>query len=298
MSESGTPASYARYDEILKDLFHFQDTFLVQWFTGGRTVAALLNVELPLVRKFVADLALLLDDDSILHPEVQARGDNNILVRVAIYALLLHLQFGKLIRQVVLYIGEEPMTMPQTMQVAAHQLSVRIVDIREISADDFLASGQDGDLALALLAGGGESRIQEVLVRVSKLPTEKRGRALTRIIALGGLRKGLRSKIDLEVQRMPQLTAADLRFDRNEWIQEAENRGRTEGRMEGRTEGRTEGQSEGREATTQALLAILSNRFGAVPESIQQRLELATIPQLKSWINRSFAVEHPEDLFE
>lgn len=62
----------------------------------------------------------VLDNDTVFHPEIQANNDSKILVRVGIYALLLYLHLGKRIRQLVLYIGEEPKNMPSTMTVAGH----------------------------------------------------------------------------------------------------------------------------------------------------------------------------------
>ena len=50
-----------------------------------------------------------------------------------------------------------------------------------------------------------------------------------------------------------------------------------------RREGREEGREEGRRALCEVLEALLSARFGAVPEWARSRMAGATLQQLKDW---------------
>jgi hypothetical protein len=49
------------------------------------------------------------------------------------------------------------------------RFSYQLTDIRRIHAETLLATGNHGDLALALLAKDGPSRIRQILNRVTEL---------------------------------------------------------------------------------------------------------------------------------
>ncbi len=100
-----------------------------------------------------------------------------------------------------------------------------------------------------------------------------------------------------------EMAAADeedaLAFER----QEARRQGLEEGRQEGRKEGRKEGLKEGREeGLTQgkaAMLAqILTQRFGPLSASVQQRLSMATPSQLNAWTSKIFTATTLNEVFD
>ena len=69
----------------------------------------------------------------------------------------------------------------------------------------------------------------------------------------------------------------------DQWRQE----GRLEGRQEGRLEGRQEGHQEGRlEGQRNMLRVLLTERFGALPETAEARIAQATAEDLDTWMRR------------
>ena len=60
------------------------------------------------------DLVLLLEDDTILHVELQSGNHRDMAMRMAEYYLLLVRKYKVPVRQVVLYLGSRRMNMPNT----------------------------------------------------------------------------------------------------------------------------------------------------------------------------------------
>ena len=63
------------------------------------------------------------------------------------------------------------------------------------------------------------------------------------------------------------------------------------GKAEGRAEGRTEGEA-------RVLTRLLENRFGAVPNSIRQRIFSANVGEIDSWVERAFHAPDLQSVFE
>ena len=73
--------------------------------------------------------------------------------------------------------------------------------------------------------------------------------------------------------------------DHEEWLSPFQRMLR-EQRAEGREQGRAEGEARGRTALATALLHLLTQRFGPVPESTRTRIEAADTQLLQGWFAR------------
>ncbi len=72
-----------------------------------------------------------------------------------------------------------------------------------------------------------------------------------------------------------------------------------EGRQEGREAGRQEGRQEGREAGRQELLlALLAEKFAALPQSALDRVHRASAEQLDRWARRILRSTSLEDTLD
>lgn len=71
------------------------------------------------------------------------------------------------------------------------------------------------------------------------------------------------------------------------------------GKLEGRSEGRLQGRSEGRaEGEAKILALLIEKRFGALPESLRQRIFAADVTMLEAWVERVFDATDAESVFE
>jgi hypothetical protein len=177
-----------KYDLVVKDLFQRDHPSLLDQLTGGVSVRAVLTVELARVEERRADLVLLLADGDIFHIEFQSGNDDDMPYREGIYCLLLDQKCRRRVRQVVLYVGSARMRMADHVDLGETRAAYTLIDIREIDARELIASGRPGDLALAMLAGGGAERVLEILKRASKLSGAERQRVLSQLVLLSGSR--------------------------------------------------------------------------------------------------------------
>jgi hypothetical protein len=248
---------------VVKDLFQRDRPSLLDKFTAGVPVREILNVELARVEERRADLVLLLADGIILHVEFQSGNDNDMPYRQGIYCFLLGQKYRRRVRQVVLYLGGAKMRMQDHVDLGETKSAYTLIDIREMDAGMLLASGRSGDLALAMLAGGGPERVLEIAKRACRLKGGERQRVLSQIVLLSGLRR-LTGRLKMELKTMG--SSAD--FYENEFIQDAI-----------------------REDRAKMLRGLIGTKFGKRPKWVDERLEGATSVQLERWAKRTLTAE-------
>ena len=152
------------FDGALKDLFERGLPSVIGLLTGGVRVRSFLNVELRQLNEKRVDLILLLEDGSILHIEIQSVNDPRMKFRMGVYYYLVKETYAEVpVRQVVLYVGEPAMNMAAGMEADGNALAYELIDIRQFDAESMMATGNPADLALALLAGDGKARLEEIV---------------------------------------------------------------------------------------------------------------------------------------
>jgi len=183
----------------LKELFEHDRPGLLDRLIGGIKIRSFLNVELPKVVARRVDLAMMLENDTAFHLELQGKNEKLMVYRMGLYSILLGQTIPwKRVRGVVLYVGEAKMSMRREFKLGLTHLGYELIDIREIDADALIASESPGDNVLALLAGGGSQKIKEIVERLGRLKDPERSHALAQLELLAGLR-GMAKEIQLEV---------------------------------------------------------------------------------------------------
>jgi predicted transposase YdaD len=262
------------FDSTIKDLIQRDRPSLLTQLSGGIAIRAFLNVELPKVQDRKLDLVLLLEDGSILHIEIQSTHDSEIAYRMLDYYSLLKRRYKRPTRQVLLYVGEGKLHMPDRIAEDGNLVRWTVLDIREIDASVLLETANPGDIALAILAGGGDSRIPEILKCASRLKGPARERLLTQIVLLAVLR-GTAGRVQSEMKHMSVII--DIR--KHPFLMKIQMDALKEGKAEGKTEGKSE-------ALTEMLKEQLEAKFGPLPRGAKSRIADADIPQLKRWVRK------------
>jgi predicted transposase YdaD len=262
----------------------------------GRKAVEVLNVEFPSVMKRQPDLVLRLDDGWVYNLELQSAGDAEMPLRMAEYFLLIYRHWRAPVLQQVLYVGQGPNTLADTLVVSRLNLSYDVVDIRDIDCRELLASPSLEDNLLALLCRIHDEAeaVGVVLGKVADLDENKRRDALERLEILCSLRP-LKAALQSEVERMP----ITLNLKENPFFQEAFAEGEERGRKEGEERGRQQGREEGRvEGEHRFLSKLLERRFGPLPEAIMERLKTAEPAELERWGVRLLTARSLDEVFE
>ena len=205
-----------KYDIVLKDLLYDMPGSFIYIISGMKAVE-LLNVELPEVRKRNPDLLLLLDDDSILHIELQAYNDVRMAERMLEYKLLIKQRYkDKEVRQVVVYVGDDKMQMSDSIECEGLSYRFRLMDIREVDCEDMVRSDYISDIIIGSLCRvRDEDRYVERLLRaIRNLSEEEKKDTIKKALTLLRLRPILYSKVEdrIKEESMP-LTIVDVERD-------------------------------------------------------------------------------------
>jgi hypothetical protein len=198
----------------------------------------------------------LLADRTILHVEFQSGNDKDMPYREGIYCLLLGQKYRRRVRQVVLYVGRAKMRMEDHVDLGETKSAYTLIDIREMDARKLMASGQPGDLALAMLAGGGPEQLLEIAKRAGALSGAERQRVLSQLVLLSGLRR-LKGRLRMELTTMGTTTDP---FYKNEFVMDAMLH-----------------------AQANMLRRMLATKFRSLPKWVDERLEEATSVQIERW---------------
>jgi predicted transposase YdaD len=253
-----------RYDAVVKDLFQRDRPTLLGKLIGPAEVHEFLNSELPVVEERIADILLALRDGTLFHLEFQSANDRFMPFRVGTYGLLAARKYKRtVVRQVVIYMGSGPMRMRDKLDLGGIQVNYRLVDIRQFDAAELMASGNPGDMALAMLARGGGERLGEIIRQACELPELERNRVLTQMAVLAGLRQ-LSARFTMEVRNM----GVYVEVEKNEFLREIRDSGIELGRTQG---------------MESLLKSQLEARFGPLPRWASDRLVSATPEQIQHW---------------
>ena len=271
-----------RYDVALKELIPLAHVFLSKIL--GREQAEgleLLPVEFGTVRRRQPDLVFRSKSGIITHIELQSTNHARMALRVAGYGLDLEEMYpGTEIHHFVLYFGQESLRMPNTFisRSGAMRFECRIIDIREFSGVDLLASDSLHDNFLALLTSDIDQHqgIRQVLSKMKDLPDKQRGDALAQLLVISGMRQ-LEPFIEEEAR---SIMPVDVDLMENSVIRGMVDRARQEVREEVRAETKRED-----------LTATLLYRFGPLPDWVTQKLQTAQLPDLERWMTQSLSAQ-------
>lgn len=117
-----------QYDVAMKELFQSVSSGLMERLAGGAPVEWL-NVELSETRAPRVDFVCRLKDSSIFHMEFQGLNDPLMVWRMLEYLVAIFKRYGSVPRQVVLYMGNEPLRMANSIAFASLQFQFEIIDV-------------------------------------------------------------------------------------------------------------------------------------------------------------------------
>ncbi len=270
-------------DTTLKGLLMQSAATLLRLLGVPGEVREWLNIELPRVRNQRVDLLLELTTGEILHIELQSGNDPDMPLRMLDYATAIRRRCRNFPRQVVLYVGNQPLRMSAGLRAPGIDYHYHLIDIREIDSDSFLESSHIAENLLSVLARNADPArtIRSVMRRIGLLPPGEREDALRTFLILSGMR-GLAAAVEHERTHMP------VTFDimDNEVLGPVLRRGLEQGREEGQEQG-----------TRMILLAMLQRRFGALPPWAEARLAAASPTHLHDLALRLLDAKTLEELF-
>jgi predicted transposase YdaD len=173
-------------------------------------------------------------------------------------------------------------------------LSVDVVRLWKVSARRALDLGSLALCPWTMLMDSTEDEQREAAARI--VASGDRGMAF-RMALLGGLRYGNRQEILERLDGM--ITEEQLKESSfyKEILQEGLAEGLKQGRAEGRAEGRLAGHAEGvKIGKREALVRVLTKRFGRLPAWSLERIESASTRSLNAWMDRAVQAKSLDDV--
>jgi hypothetical protein len=276
------------YDVSLKALFLRNSSGIIRrkvFGSGG--IAQVLPTEQPQVFNHRADLVARTEDGIVHHLEFQAKNENVFPRRMLGYYVYYEGVYGEHVVQTVLYIGREPLRMPDFYVTPCLQFRYTIVNLRELDAEPLLESPDWVDNVLALLAKGSPERVLEiVLPRIRAMQGEEQELAAGTLTLLSGI-LGMEETLN---ERLREIGMIDVM--ENKILGPAILKGLEQGRQEGRQEGLQEGLQQGKQGLLRELLA---SKFGTLPTWASTRVSAGSDAEIERWAKRILNSESLED---
>jgi hypothetical protein len=128
---------------------------------------------------FETDTLLLVENgDLIVHIELQAQNDPDMLARMGLYAFIVKLKYKKLPIQYVIYVGEEPLRMEVSDINPTKKIAMEVEYIQprlDWDARQFLSSQVPEEIIWAIFCGGmaPAELVKAIFQRIDDLPLSK-----------------------------------------------------------------------------------------------------------------------------
>jgi hypothetical protein len=294
-------------DIILKRLVDgLRGEFLARFGLHLAPIVAALPTELPVltVRAQRTDLLFLLEDGTILHLEFQTTKKPADLLRFAFYNLEVHAHYGNRVYTIILH-GPGIASAPSVRDSGSNVFTVR----------NLLLGMEDGDAILKRLQekqAGGEpftatDRLDIVLLPLMRhtdplesvltdiadvartLPIDQQEQTIGALVGMAYhyVDEATSEKL-LEALRMTNALEAFLEEGIAKGIAQGIEQGKELGIRQGIQQGIQQGEALGER---KLLRKLLDQRFGAIPDSLDQRIEQADAETLTSLFERAMAAE-------
>ncbi len=246
-------------------------------------VAEWLPTEFPESRNLHVDLLGRAANGDLLHIEIQSHNDKEMAFRMADYAFAIRRRYGSVPRQLVIYVGRQPVQMSEVWKEGGFHFSCRIVDVRTLDPQPLIESGGLDDTIFAVLTGISDVRtLARIVQRIAIEPEPKRSQARHELMILLGLRD-FGGIINLEgLEQMPIILELD----------EHTIYGPKHRRLMAEEAARSIAEGERR-----LLTAQLTRRFGPLSRDVTERLESMSADQLEALSLRILDAHTLEDLF-
>lgn len=176
----------------------------------------------------------------ILHLEFQSSNDPKMVMRMAIYDMILHEEHELEVLGFVIYIGKEPLNMRNTLQFFNVHYSCPIIDIRDLDPQLFIESTNPRQVIYGVLAGPDNTDKMIIIQKIlSRLQVQLAGSNLKLsecILELGYLAQtrniDIQNLIKKEVVKMPITLPLEGSIFYQDIVQMAKEKGKLEGKWE------------------------------------------------------------------
>jgi hypothetical protein len=183
--------------------------------------------------------------------------------------------YGEHIVQTVLYIGREPLRMPDRYTTPVLDFRYSIVNLREFDAESLLESPDWVDNVLAILAKGSPERVLAiVLPRIHAMRGEEQELAAGALTLLSGI-LGMEEILN---ERLREIGMIDVM--ENKILGPAILKGLEQGRQEGRQN---------------LFRDLLTSKFGPLPEWASSRIASGSDTDFERWTKRILQSDSLED---
>ncbi|KWT86079.1 hypothetical protein [Candidatus Magnetominusculus xianensis] len=273
------------YDKIIKEILKDVVDTLVAKVIGLRIVkSTAIETKLQITNEREADYILLVELEdgtiSLLHIEFQSTNYSKMVFRELRYWLYLMETHGIEPMQYVFYIGNDPLTMRDSLSTKTTTHKYSLIDMRDVDCKKFLYSDTPEEVILSILCNyqkkGVKIFIREILDRLRELVPEEtlRGKYIRQVEVLSQLRD-LQGKVCEEAEAMALVydLERDVRF----------RQGRQRGMLEGEKKGLLEGERKG---LLEGIELGLELKFGSAGVSLMSMVRVIdTIDKLDDFKN-------------
>jgi len=287
-----------KYDAALKSVLTRGSSGFLSGVIGV-DMAAFLNVDLPDSRSLRPDLLGEARDGTLFHVELQSTNDPRMAFRMLDYLVAIEREYGRIPRQLVLYVGRAPMKMENRIVAAGLSFEFQMVDIRSLDGEQLLESDSLDDNIISILAGQPDARraVRRILEKIAASSPERRVEALRELTILAGLRS-LGEFVKEEIRQMPILDDIMDHDLLGPLLRQGMAAGEIQGMEKGMETGIAKGMAEGRVEGERAFFQKLATRrFGTLPNWASERVNQLGIEELEDLGVRLLDARSLEELF-
>jgi predicted transposase/invertase (TIGR01784 family) len=267
------------------------------------TSAEIIETEYQCVEERRADLVAKVKEESgesILHVEIQNDNQGIMPWRMLRYLVEIKYNYQKLlVRQYLIYIGKNKLTMADGIRQDGLVYSYRIVDMHDVNCQSLIEQNTPEALVLAILCDFGEISKRDVvrllLKQLHKLVAgkESKFREYLHMMEVLSTNRNLEEIVKEEEKMLSQIKNSQLPSYKIGW-EDGVELGKQEGRQEGRQEGEKKGEKKGERSV---LNHLIIKRFGKIPKTIEDEINHATSLQIEQWVDKVIEANNLEDLF-
>ncbi len=266
-----------KLDITLRDIIQNIPYKFVKILTGKNAIKILDNT-FPSVKERKADLIIELDDNSIFHLELQTNNDKDMHIRMLQYYSLIKEKYkNKPVFQMVLYVGDGKVNMPNEIKDILSHYKYILRDIKEIECKELMESDSIEDKILAVLCKveDFERYINELIEELLKIPEKERADNIRKLLIALDYRPKLKVRLKnlMEEKKMP-LTITEEMIKQDPFFEMGLKRGLEKGKEIGLKEGKEIGLKEGEKRTKRILIEKLIKK-GMDLEEISALLDIS-----------------------
>jgi hypothetical protein len=166
------------YDKIIKENLEKVVLQLIRKTTSiepikGEVLYPELHYTIEREADFVEKITTKDNQTLVFHIEFQTANDKTIADRMFVYAGLIYKIYRLPLRQIVFYIGNDPVNMPSKLSMPTFEYSFDLIDLQSISYKEFINSNIPEEVLLAILCNfeqvPAERVVEEIFTKLRML---------------------------------------------------------------------------------------------------------------------------------